>query len=70
MKLKFAEQLRAERARLKLTQPELARLLDVSARAVWAWENGDIPLNVTQEGVLSRLTISPTMARAWKAQKK
>jgi transcriptional regulator with XRE-family HTH domain len=51
----FAQQLKAERKRLGLTQADAAKLLDVSPRAIWKWEHGNEPLAVTAEGVLARL---------------
>jgi DNA-binding transcriptional regulator YiaG len=60
--MNFAEQLKAERERLGLTQAGAAAFLEVSPRAVWKWEHGNEPLVVTQEGVLARLK----KAKAWK----
>lgn len=52
----FADQLRAERERLRLTQGELATLLDVSHEAVSKWEREiSTPSMITQEGALNRL---------------
>jgi len=52
----FAEYLKTERKRLRLSQAELAALLDVSPRAVWKWETGEgEPLALTQEGAKARL---------------
>lgn len=52
----YADQLRAERKRLGLTQAEAATLLDVSRDTVAAWESErNTPIAVTQEGVLARL---------------
>lgn len=51
----FAESLKAQRERLRLTQAEAATLLDVSPRAIWQWEQGQKPLAVTAEGVIARL---------------
>lgn len=51
----FALQLRSERKRLRLTQAEMAALLDISPRALWQWEQGQDPLVLTQEGALARL---------------
>lgn len=51
----LAEQLKKHRKRLGLTQAEVADLLDVSKRTYEYWENGRVPLKVTQEGVLNRL---------------
>lgn len=52
----FAAALKMHRDRLDLTQAEAARILDVSPRVLWKWENeaGDT-LAVTMEGVLDRL---------------
>jgi transcriptional regulator with XRE-family HTH domain len=51
----FATELKAELARLGMTQAEAAAVLDVSPRAVWKWLHGSEPLAVTAEGVLARL---------------
>lgn len=53
--MSFAENLKSERKRLGLTQAEAAALLGVSPRAVWQWEQGEEPLQVTQEGAIARL---------------
>lgn len=52
----FPQQLKTHRERLGLTQAELASFLEVSPRAVWQWEKGELPHILTQEGVLGRLT--------------
>lgn len=52
----FPEQLKTHRERLGLTQAELASFLEVSPRAVWQWEKGELPHILTQEGALARLT--------------
>lgn len=51
----FAEQLKAQRQRLRLTQAEAAALCEVSPRGWWKWEDGGDTLSVTQEGVIARL---------------
>jgi len=52
----FPEQLRAHRARLKLTQNQAAAILDVPARTYWEWEHGKTePYAITQEGAMARL---------------
>lgn len=52
----FAAALRLHRSRLGLTQPAMARLLDVSHEAVSKWERGvSTPAAITQEGALTRL---------------
>jgi transcriptional regulator with XRE-family HTH domain len=52
----FAEQLRAARKRLRLTQDGLATLLGVSFEAISKWERGLFePSKITQEGALTRL---------------
>lgn len=51
----FAEELKAERERLGLTQAKTAELLDVSKRSVEQWEAGAEPLAITREGALARL---------------
>lgn len=60
MKLQFAKQLRAQRARLAITQRQLAEVLGVSFEAVSKWERGaSLPLAITQEGALTRLQALP-----------
>lgn len=54
-KMSFADELRKEQERLNLSQAELAKVLDVSPRAVWQWLKGDEPMKLTQEGALARL---------------
>jgi transcriptional regulator with XRE-family HTH domain len=57
----FAEQLKAHRQRLGLTQSEAAALLDVSASWVdKAERNKRDPLAITQEGALARLSKAKT----------
>lgn len=52
----FAEQLRAHRDRLGLTQAECAKLLSVSPRTLWDWEQGKVqPSAIKAEGALARL---------------
>ena len=51
----FTEKLKSEQKRLKLTQAEIAALLDVSPRAVWQWLQGDEPIAIAKEGALARL---------------
>jgi len=52
----FAEQLKAERLRLGLTQPQAAEALGLSNRVYWDYENGkSVPEGITQEGALARL---------------
>lgn len=52
----FPEKLKHHRERLGLTQAELAEFLEVSPRAVWQWEKGDVPHILTQEGAIARLS--------------
>lgn len=59
MGMTFADQLRSERTRLGLTQVEAAMLLDVARDTVASWESErNMPIAVTQEGVLARLRTS------------
>lgn len=52
----FAEQLKTERKRLGLTQPEAAGLLSVPDRTYWEWENAKTePPEIAQEGALARI---------------
>ena len=53
----FAEQLKSQRQRLGLTQSEAAELLEVSASWVDKAEREmRMPIKITQEGALARLT--------------
>lgn len=53
----FAEQLRAERKRLGITQQEAAEIIGASFEAVSKWERGlSEPPKFSQEGALARLT--------------
>ena len=52
----FCDQLAKEKARLGLTQAELARVLGMGKRTVEMWLSGDrVPPEITQEGALARL---------------
>ena len=52
----FSEKLRTERERLRLTQAELAAILDVSFECVSKWERSLVtPSEIKQEGALNRL---------------
>lgn len=52
----FADEIIRHRERLRLTQAELAELLEVSPRVLWKWEKaGGDTLAVTKEGVVARL---------------
>lgn len=52
----FAEQLKAERKRLRLTQPEAAAALALADRTYWEYESGATePVAIAQEGALARL---------------
>jgi transcriptional regulator with XRE-family HTH domain len=52
----FAETLKTERKRLRLTQAEAAGLLDVSFEAFSKWERGlSEPPAIAQEGALARM---------------
>ena len=55
--MSFAKRIEEQRTRLGLTQPEAAAVCGVSVRLWRYWESGErTPLDVTQEGVLARLT--------------
>lgn len=52
----FADQLKKERQRLRLTQAEAAGVLDTPARTYWEYEAGKTtPPAPYQEGALARL---------------
>lgn len=51
----FPEQLKAYRESNGLSQAKLAEFLAVSPRAVWQWEQGQLPHILMQEGALVRL---------------
>jgi transcriptional regulator with XRE-family HTH domain len=52
----FGEQLKFERQRLGITQPQAATILGVPDRTYWEWEAGKTtPYAITQEGALGRL---------------
>ena len=54
--MSFADQLKKHRARLEMTQAQLAALLEVPARTHWEWESGTTtPPRISQEGALARL---------------
>lgn len=62
----FADALRAERARIGLSQADAAGLLSLSPRAYQYWEDGRREasiLEVAQEGALYRLTSMPPAKR-------
>lgn len=52
----FAEKLKSGRKRLRLTQPEAAKALDLPDRTYWEYESGATePPAIAQEGALARL---------------
>jgi len=51
----FPEQLKAYRESNSLSQAKLAEFLAVSPRAVWQWEQGQLPHILMQEGALVRM---------------
>ena len=54
--MSFADQLKQERERLGITQPQAAALLCVSKSVLAKWETVDrTPMAITQEGALARL---------------
>lgn len=57
----FALALSMHRERLRLTQAEMAKLLDVSPRCYWQWEHGTSrALPVAMEGAIERLRVAVT----------
>lgn len=64
----FAESLKAARLSHRLSQAELAKVLEVGKRTLEHWESGSrVPLPVTQEGVLDRLRLYQSSAPAAKS---
>lgn len=58
--MSFADQLKAERQRLGISQTQAAELLEVSFEAVSKWERGlSVPPKIAQEGALARLKKRP-----------
>ena len=58
---KFAERLKAERKRLKMTQPEADAVLSCGKGQVSVWERGrNVPHELTQEAAIARLEKLPT----------
>lgn len=51
----FAEQIKAHRNRLRLTQAACAALLEISKRTLENWERESVPAAVAREGALARL---------------
>ena len=66
----FDQTLKDERARLKMTQDEIAEFLGVSKRQYCEWESGRVvPMAIAQEGAVARLADSAGgMARELAAQ--
>lgn len=57
----FAERLKSERKRLKLTQPQADTVLSCGKGQVAAWELGrNVPHELTQEAAIARLEKLPT----------
>jgi Helix-turn-helix. len=55
--MSFAENIKLERKRLRLTQPEAAAALDLKPRTYWEYESGATePTAIAQEGALARLS--------------
>jgi len=66
----FAEELKAERLRLGLTQAEAAGILETSKSALEKWEAGTKrPAKIAQEGALARLAKMQSARAAKKAAK-
>lgn len=54
--MSFAERLKSERKRLKLTQPQADAVLSCGKGQVAAWESGrNVPHILTREGAIARL---------------
>lgn len=60
----FPEQLRFHRARLRISQPRMAEILEVGERTYCGWERDDDPKRkphvLMREGALHRLMAIPT----------
>ena len=62
--MNFAEQLKQERERLRITQEQAASLLGVSKSVLAKWEIADrTPKELTHEGALQRLRTAKTPRR-------
>ena len=60
-----AERLKTQRARLGLTQDQMARLLEVSALSIWKWESGGaVPRASRVPQILERLSMGKREALA------
>ena len=54
--MSFGEQILSGRSQLDLTQAQVAAILGVSIRTVWAWEESEVvPSELVQEAAISRL---------------
>lgn len=59
-----AERLKAQRARLRFTQEQMAKLLDVSALSIWKWESGGaLPRASRVPQILQRLALGKREAQ-------
>lgn len=60
-----AERLKTQRARLGLTQEQIAKLLDVSALSIWKWESGGAAPRASRvPTILQRLALGKREALA------
>jgi DNA-binding transcriptional regulator YiaG len=54
--MNIAKEIRTAREKLGLTQTQCAKLLDISPRKLWAWEDGSAkPSRIEQYGILPLL---------------
>ena len=53
--MNIAAEIKAIREKLGLSQAECARILDISPRKLWAWENGKPPTRIETHGIIPLL---------------
>jgi len=66
----FPEQLKAYRESNGMSQAKLAEFLAVSPRAIWQWEQGQLPHILMQEGAIVRMVQKPQVELPPKLAKK
>jgi len=53
--MNIAKEIKTLREKLGLSQAECAKILDISPRKLWAWENGKPPSRIEQYGIIPLL---------------